>query len=134
MKKIFVSVSPEAEEFYLLCNEWVKLTGHKITIDDLSFSAIPFPNLFRIFEFESGARIFDVHVPDVIESYEETMLFLEIDVAVKLVKLIEHVGVEKIKAESNRMKEIMTKKLGPKPKCEKINTEWLKADISETLN
>lgn len=134
MKKIFVTVSPEAEEFYLPCNGWVKMTGHRITVDDLSFSAIPMSNIFRISEFESGARVFDVDVPEFIESYEETMSFLELCVAVKIVQLIEDVGKEKIKMESRRVKEIMTNKLGPSPKGQKVNTEWLKADISETLN
>jgi hypothetical protein len=135
LKEVEVSVSPDAEEFYLACSTgWAKVVGHLIEVDRLKFSAIPIKNYIRVSEVESGAKLFDIPVLEQIESYEETMIFLEIIVAVKIVDLIERVGIGKIQNEIAHFKEIAIKNYGQKPIGLKVNAEWLKADISDVLN
>lgn len=48
--------------------------------------------------------------------------------------LIEKVGIEKMQNEINLMKETVYKQLGKKPIGKTVNTEWIKADISDVLN
>lgn len=76
MKQVEVYVSPDAEEFYLSFKMgWKKLVGHLIEVDDFQFSAVPISDFIRVSEFKSGTKLFDIPVPESIESYEETMLF-----------------------------------------------------------
>lgn len=117
MKEIEITVSPQAEEFCLAFLEkgWIKMVGHSITVGDLSFSAVPINDLIIVSEIETGAKVFTMPVPDAIESYEETVLFLETVIAGRIVMLIEKAGSEKVNTEIQRLKEIMVSKHGDKP-------------------
>lgn len=120
MKSFQIEVSEQAEEFYLSTMKgWVKVAGHCISINDLKFSAVPFSgrssDSIRVSEIESGAKLFDVSVSNKVQSYEETMAFLEINVAISIVKVIEKIGIEKMRKQVKRMAEISLKKHGEKP-------------------
>ncbi|USK85705.1 hypothetical protein [Peribacillus asahii] len=135
MKQVEVMVSPDAEEFYLACSTgWVKVIGHLIEVDGLQFSAVPIKDFIRVSEVESGAKLFDIFAPETIESYEETLMFLEINVAANIVMLIEKAGIKKVQNQINLMKEAAFSKHGQKPTGQKVDTEWMKADISDVLN
>lgn len=130
-----VSVSPDAEEFYLACSTgWTKVLGHLIEVNGLQFSAVPVSNFIRVSEVESGTKLMDITVPETVESYEETMLFLELNVAVNIVMMIEKLGIGEFEKAITLAKEDAFKRCGYKPLSQKVNTEWLRADISELLN
>lgn len=135
MKNIEVAVSPDAEEFYLAFEKgWTKLIGHSIVVGDFRFSAVPVQNFIRVSEVDSGAKLFDLPVPDGVESHGETMFFLELFVASRIVMLIEKAGIEKTKEQINLMKQVAFNKHGKKPIGQKVNTEWIKEGISDQLH
>lgn len=138
MKKYEVQVGAEAEEFCLaFSDKWGKVGGHAITIDMYQFSAVPVKNIFRISEVTSGAKFFDMPVPEVIQSYEATLLYLETVVAAKLIQIINKVNEKnpnQLNNEIERLRKKSIELLGEKPQTEKLDTEWLKADISDVLN
>lgn len=124
MKEIEIEVSGQAEEFYLSTTKgWVKAAGHSITVGDFKFSAVPISGFILVSEVESGAKLFRVPVSEAIESYEETMLFLELNVAVQIVAAIEKIGQEKMKNEINRLKTYSLNKFGQKPFTTTIDIE-----------
>lgn len=129
------SVSPDAEEFNLAFNDkWVKVVGHLIIVNEFQFSAVPSKNIFRVSEVKSGAKLIDVTVPEHVESYEETILFLELRVIPQIVTIINKIGTKSFKKQIEQMKKVAIAKLGQMPPTKKINTEWLKEVISEILN
>jgi hypothetical protein len=135
MREFKVTVSPEAEEFYLAFGKgWAKQMGHLIEVEQLKFSAVPVNDIILVSEVESGAIFFHIPVPEAIQSYDETMLFLELNVAVKIVMIIERVGIDKVESDINLFKESVYKKLGKKPTAQKVNIEWFKSDISDVLH
>lgn len=97
MKHVEVMVSPDAEEFYLSCSKgWASVKGHLIKVDELEFSAVPVNDYILVSEVESGAKLINIPVPDTVESYEETMFFLEINVASRIVMIIEKIGIDEM--------------------------------------
>lgn len=135
MKEFKVAVSPEAEEFYLAFSKgWTKLTGHLIEVDQFKFSAVPVNDIILVSEVGSGAKVFHIPVPESVQSYEETMAFLEINVVVKIIMLIEKFGIRKMEYEINLMKKKSYLNYGRKPIGQKVNVDWLKSDISDVLN
>jgi hypothetical protein len=65
LKQVEVRVSPDTEEFYLACSTGgSKVLGHLIEVDGLQFSAVPVNDFIRISEVESGAKLFDISVPE----------------------------------------------------------------------
>lgn len=135
MKDIEVTVSPDAEEIYLAFDKgWTKLFGHSITVGDFKFSAVPVKNYIRVSEFESGAKLMDIPVPNGIESYEETMFFLEVFVSPQIVMVVEKSGTENVKKQINCMKEVAIKKHGQKPTGLKVDSEWFQTDTGGTVN
>lgn len=133
-----VQVSEDAEEFCLAFpDEWVKVGGHSITIGKHQFSAVPFENHFRISEVTSGAKVVDIPVPEEIQSFEETMLYLETVVVIELINLIIKVNQNnpnRFDQEVELYRKRSIESLGEKPQTEKINMEFMTADISEVLN
>lgn len=138
MKRCEILIGADAEEFCLAFTVgWVKFTGHSIAVGEFKFSAVPLKNIFIISEIESGAKCFDIPVPNVIESYEETIFFLESIVGHQLIQAIEKINRDdpnRLANEIERLHKVAIKKYGEKPTTEKVYTEWLKEDISETLN
>lgn len=135
IKNIEVEVSPDAEEFYLAFSKgWTKFSGHSIETNGLKFSAVPIKDKIRVSEVESGAKFFDIPVPEEVDSFEETMFFLEIMVAPQIVMLIETIGLNKVKQEIGRMRQTAISKYGEKPTGQKINTEWIRDDLSDVLH
>ena len=135
MKAFQVNVSQDAEEFYLAFNTgWKKLAGHLIEVEDLKFSVIPVGDFMRLSEFESGAKIVNIPVSEHIQTYEETMLFMGTVVAATVVQLIHEHGIDKIKEQTDLIKKEYCQKHGERPSGKKINTDWLKADISAQLH
>ncbi|MBO0962365.1 hypothetical protein J1P26_21920 [Neobacillus sp. MM2021_6] len=130
-----VSVSPDAYEFNLaLKDKWAKVAGHLLKINEFKFSAVPIKNTIRISEVRSGAKLIDVRVPDNIQSYEDTMMFLELNVVPRLVMIIKKIGSEKFNNQVNEFREIAIKNLGKKPATKKLDTNWLKEDKSGVLH
>ncbi|KIL71924.1 hypothetical protein [Bacillus badius] len=124
MKEIEIEVSGQAEEFYLSTTKgWVKVAGHSIAVGGFKFSAVPISGFILVSEVESGAKLFRVPVSEAIESYEETMLFLELNVAVQIVAVIERIGQEKMRNEINRLKAYSLNKFGQKPFTTTIDIE-----------
>ncbi len=135
MENIEVAVSPDAEEVYLAFSKgWTKLFGHSITVGDLKFSAVPVSDYILVSEFQSGTKLMDIPVPTGIESYEETMFFLEVFVSSQIVMVIEKSGIDKVKDQIKRMKEAAFKKHGQKPTGEKVDSEWFYADTGDAVN
>lgn len=135
MKNIEVTVSPEAEEFYLALDKgWTKVFGHSIVVGDLKFSAVPIKDLIRVSEVESGAKLIDIPVPEAIQSFEETMFFLEIIVSSQIVLMLEKYGIEKAKEQIALMKQSAFNKHGQKPNGQKVNMNWIKEDLSDIVH
>lgn len=129
MEHYNIQVGSEAEEFCLATsNGWVKVAGHSIIVDQYQFSAAPIKNFIRVSEIESGAKVFDVPVPDSVESYEETITFLEMIVSLKLIQLIRTVNDQdpgRLDREIEQMRKKAFETCGEKPPIEKVNIDSL---------
>lgn len=130
-----VTVSPKPEVFYLAFNTgWKKKIGHMVKVGDLKFSAVPMNDHIIVSDFESGVKLFHMPIPESVESVEEAMHFLGINVSVRIIVLIEQYGIEKIKDDIKLMNEMTTAKIGEKPTNVSDDLDWLVEAISDLVH
>lgn len=110
--------------FHLAYNDgWVGLRGTKINIQGLDFSFCPLWEndklRIRISEVDSGALLFEIPIPRII-SYivnirEDLTEYYEAEIVPLIELLIKENGIEKIREETEKTKEYMTKRFGDMP-------------------
>ncbi|SET95086.1 hypothetical protein SAMN05421676_11231 [Salinibacillus kushneri] len=135
MGESIIEVSPQAEEFQLCFpNDWKKATGHRVKVNDFQFSAVPVTDKIIVSEISSGARFFETPIPKEVKDFESTMTFLEISIGARILMIIKKLGEEVMQKEVRRLTEFAVKECGEQPPITKVDTEWLKEDISDTLH
>lgn len=130
-----ISVNEQTQFFYLAYKKWEQVVGHEIKIGDYRFCAIPMSKCINISEVTSGVKVISLpmsfEIMMVTATKEETMEFLE-KVGERLKRLIERNA--DFDEQLEKMKKIAFERLGEMPKIENVDTDWIVADVSETLN
>ena len=137
MEKVKVELSTETEEFYLAYPEgWQKGVGFKVKLNGVAFSIVPIspPHIVRVSDVESGLQVLDMDLPEHVVTYEDTMQFFGLSVVPRIYQTVEKFGFKKYDEKVKTTKKMLFDKFGPMPKTAKVDTEWLRADISDTLN
>ncbi|MHC5435218.1 hypothetical protein ACYREY_09385 [Listeria welshimeri] len=102
---------------------WVGLRGTKINIQGIDFSFCPlwYKNNFilKISEVDSGALLFEFTIPYVMScvvTIREDLIEYYVTKIVPIIELlIKENGIEKIREETEKTKEYMTKRFGDMP-------------------
>lgn len=99
-----IKVDPQAREYFTLLtiegkSHWKKAVGHLITVGKFEFVAFGY-GVWRlnVFEKNSGARLFDIPVYILAlagATLEETIEYLESEIAPKIADIITKTGVER---------------------------------------
>jgi hypothetical protein len=130
-----ITVNEQTQRFYLALNKWEPAVGHEIKVGKYQFCAIPFSKGINISEVTSGVKVLTIpmtiEIMMVTASKEETLFFLE-KLGKQLENLIERTN--KFDEQLEKMKKLAIEKLGKKPPSEKVDTDWIFADVSDVLN
>lgn len=135
MKDTKIEVAEYAEEFQLCFSAgWKSAIGHRITVGDFDFSAVPSDGNIIISEVSSGSEVFKLPLPSEINDYPAFISFLKISVASLIFTMIKKTGKEILRRKISKSRNKNIQKYGKQPPITRIYTNWLTEEVSDMLH